>query len=464
MQKVINSVVTKIVIPANLLQYTFAEAIKAFRQLYKLACINTIPNIRISSLIFFCFITFLFYSCEKLDLERKNPNDIYSPNYYNIDAKVSTDTSYLNNIGEVIIKGTLHGINDYTEITDYGFCWSTSTSPSINSSIISFGSARDNVQFDTTINDLLYNNHYYFSAYMIYNNDVKYGKIKILYYSNYWTQKPDFGGSARDKAVSFSISSKGYVGTGNDGNILNDFWEYNPSTETWTQKQNFGGSARCEAVGFSIGNKGYIGTGNDGNMLNDFWEYNPSTDTWIPKADFGGGERKGAVGFSIGNKGYIGTGRDVNYNKRTDFWEYNPSNDTWTQKADFGGSERDNAVGFSIGEKGYIGTAYWNDFWEYDPATDTWTQKADFGGTARFGAVGFSIGSKGYIGPGRDAGTFEGGLWEYNPTLDIWIQKADFPGLNSCYAIGFSIGEKGYIGTGGNDGSKYYKDFWEYNP
>ena len=40
-----------------------------------------------------------------------------------------------------------------------------------------------------------------------------------------------------------------------------DFWEYDPAANTWTQKADFGGTARYGAVGFSIGSKGYIGTG-----------------------------------------------------------------------------------------------------------------------------------------------------------------------------------------------------------
>ena len=42
-----------------------------------------------------------------------------------------------------------------------------------------------------------------------------------------------------------------------------DFWEYDPIANTWTQKADFGGTARAVAVGFSIGSKGYIGTGFD---------------------------------------------------------------------------------------------------------------------------------------------------------------------------------------------------------
>ncbi|MFI5164719.1 MAG: Kelch repeat-containing protein, partial [Bacteroidia bacterium] len=177
----------------------------------------------------------------------------------------------------------------------------------------------------------------------------------------------------------------------------------------WKQKANFGGIARSNAAGFSIGTKGYIGTGSIGTSLRqDFWEYDPATDSWTQKADFGGGARLAAVGFSIDTFGYIGTGfsspNGPPYTYYNDFWEYNPTANTWIQKASFSVG-RYYAVGFSIGSKGYIGTGSdgsvdLNDFWQYDPMDDSWTQKANFGGTVRAGAAGFSIGALGYIGTG----------------------------------------------------------------
>ena len=63
---------------------------------------------------------------------------------------------------------------------------------------------------------------------------------------------------------------------------------------------------------------------------NDFWEYDPATDTWTQKADFEGVGRGFAVGFSIGSNGYIGTGLlgNLNYGgpSSKDFWEYDPGN------------------------------------------------------------------------------------------------------------------------------------------
>jgi len=307
--------------------------------------------------------------------------------------------------------------------------------------------------------------------------------------ANIWTQKVNLGGTtgaARHAAVSFSIGSKGYIGTGWDGSsYYSDFWEYDSGT--WTQKADFGGGARAHAVGFSIGSKGYIGTGYNGSSdCKDFWEYDPdpTVNKWTQKADFGGGVRESAVGFSIGSKGYVGTG--VVYDEEgtaianyKDFWEYDPDPtvNKWTQKADFGGVARDSAIGFSIGSnsKGYIGTGWdvdtnpLKDFWEYDPTVvpdGTWTQKADLGGKARYYAVGFSIDSKGYIGTGWDGSSDYSDFWEYDPTVvpdGTWTQKADFGGGARDSVVGFSIDSKGYIGTG-FDGSSEYKDFWEYDP
>jgi N-acetylneuraminic acid mutarotase len=289
---------------------------------------------------------------------------------------------------------------------------------------------------------------------------------------NTWTQKADFGGTARMNAVGFSIGSKGYIGTGNDGqSYRKDFWEYDPTANTWTQKADFGGGPRAHAVGFCIESKGYIGTGHDDKSAKkDFWEYDPIANKWTQKADFGGTARMYAVGFSIGNKGYIGIGSGDYYYER-DFWEYDPAANKWTQKADFGGGERNHSVGFSIGNKGYIGTGWGHgplsakDFWEYDPAANKWTQKADFGGMRRLYAVGFSIGSKGYIGAGMENFSDLKDFWEYDPTANKWTQKADFGGGPREGAVGFSIGNRGYVGTGLQyGGSGYHDDLWAYSP
>jgi N-acetylneuraminic acid mutarotase len=290
-----------------------------------------------------------------------------------------------------------------------------------------------------------------------------------------WTRIADFGGTARNAPVAFTIGNKGYVGTGYayegglTGEYSVDLWAYDPSEDVWTQKADFQGIGRESAVGFSIGDKGYIGTGyyyDEGRqLLSDFWQYDSQSNTWTQKAAFPGTARLNAVGLSIGNRGYVGTGEEDWDSWFKDFWEYNPETDNWEQKADFPGQRRQGAVGFSIDNRGYIGTGYgdfkdYKDFWEYYPATGDWTRKADFAGEARSAAVSFVIDGKGYIGTGVGMGLHRD-FWEYNPQTDNWKRKADLSGMKRYNAVGFSVAEKGYVGTGLTGP---VKDFWEYDP
>ena len=61
---------------------------------------------------------------------------------------------------------------------------------------------------------------------------------------NTWTQKADFGGTARNAAVGFSIGSKGYIGTGYDGSYCKDFWEYDPLPIPGHRRPISGGSTK----------------------------------------------------------------------------------------------------------------------------------------------------------------------------------------------------------------------------
>jgi N-acetylneuraminic acid mutarotase len=306
--------------------------------------------------------------------------------------------------------------------------------------------------------------------------------LSIVLFSGAASMPPPAAGQERYGAVSFSIGTKGYLGTGiyykQGTTYRKDFWEYNPSTDSWTQKANFSGVARGFAVGFSIGTKGYVGTGSTGgNTCKDFWEYNPATNAWTQKANYGGTDRECATGFSLGNKGYLGTGyKYVNgiLQNLADFWEYDPATDTWVQLPDFPGGGRYAAAGFGIGTKGYVGTGlnkvgddnflWFRDFYEYDQSTGSWTQKSDFGGSERGFTASFNIGGKGYLGTGNSVSGLFKDFWEYDPASDTWLQKTDLGGIPRSCSTGFSIGTKGYLGTGLKAQYQYLTDFWEYTP
>ena len=236
--------------------------------------------------------------------------------------------------------------------------------------------------------------------------------------TNTWSSVAPFPNGHRENPVVFTANDKAYIGLGQirDPNtsqtyFLNDFWEYNPSTNTWTQLANFPGIGRSSCVGFGINGVGYVGLGYsyENGYVNrkDFWAYSINTNTWSQLPDFPAEARRDATGFSSGNLGYVGlgfTGTD-DYSAyfptglvKNDFWCFNPENSTWVAKAnlplsgvDYIESGRIEALGFSLNGAIYVGKGMgrklgnpWNgvlyplkDFWRYNSVSDSWDQMND---------------------------------------------------------------------------------------
>jgi len=184
--------------------------------------------------------------------------------------------------------------------------------------------------------------------------------------TNGWRQRRNLN-EPRSHAIGFSINGKGYIATGRTNSILrNDLVEYDPIANSWSTKAPLvdftapdNDLRRYSAVAVVINNKAYVGTGlgNSNIFRNDWWQYNPLTNSWVRKGDFPGGARYGAFAFSIGSIGYLGTGNRAGgfYN---DLWSYNASSDSWIQRADMPGYGRTNAVAFVIGSYGYAGMGH----------------------------------------------------------------------------------------------------------
>jgi hypothetical protein len=282
-----------------------------------------------------------------------------------------------------------------------------------------------------------------------------------------WVQKANFGGTARQSGVAFSVGTKGYMGLGYDGTRRNDFWEYDPATDTWAQVANYGGTARELPAAFVIGSIAYVGFGNDVNstLRNDLWAYNPTTNSWSAKASCPGAGRQQPVAFAVSGKGYVGTGWDGGGNL-SDFWEYDPTTNSWTQKANYGGGGVRHAVGFAIGSNGYVAMGYstgrTSACYAFDPVANTWTARASVPLSAAAG-TGFVLNGKGYVGTGDIAsGTYSAAVYAYDPVANSWASVGT-TGFNARQAaMAFSIGAKGYIGAG--NAATQFRDLWEYTP
>lgn len=305
--------------------------------------------------------------------------------------------------------------------------------------------------------------------------------------SNSWTLKKNFPLEDLTDAVSFSLGSKLYVGTGyffldyNSG-YSNDFYEYNSELDAWKEIASLPSHERESAIAFSIGSFGYVGLGKDclgmgicdHHYFNDLWRYNPENNSWEEMAEFPGTPRAFSTAFVIDGKAYITGGSSQGDH---DLWEYNPTSNKWTQKSSYPGNCSSRGVSFSINGRGFVGFGWYGftckDLWEYIPTTDTWIEMAEFPGEPRYDAFAFSLGNIGFVTGGINQGSTEynylSDLWKYEPNTNQWIKiETAYPGRGRVSFAGGVIGSNLYLGLGSSDAFVKFpfeiNEFWQYKP
>ncbi|GAB4403778.1 MAG: hypothetical protein OHK0039_03360 [Bacteroidia bacterium] len=263
---------------------------------------------------------------------------------------------------------------------------------------------------------------------------------------SFWTEKaPITGAVGRFWAAAFSAGGKGYAGTGRtgfSGNPTQDFWEYDPTSDTWAQIADYPAGVREGCAAFSTPDKGYVGFGTSFIAFNsDLYEYDPTANTWtaLPAcaASFAYSH-----GFVLDSLIYIGPENGTNK-----MWAYNINQRSWGNIADYPGLDRRAQVAFAADGKGYIGLGFWvfgsvqKNMYSYDPATDTWTEVASMD-RASDQSTAFSVGKYGYV---YNVGGNLKETYRYDAVNDAWVFEASLPGDRIANASAFSIGDKGYV-------------------
>lgn len=196
--------------------------------------------------------------------------------------------------------------------------------------------------------------------------------------SNSWLIQAPFPGTPRYTAVAITIGNLAYFGTGYDP-LQNDWWSFDPATNTWTQRASVPGNPRQSAVGFSINGRGYVGLGSytqhpQYTPQNDFYEYNPATNSWIPRSPFPASGRWSCMNFVYGNEGYVGCGisylsspgATTIYNQ---IYKYNPASDSWSLFGNFPNNRYGGVAAVVnnriFGGLGYNGASYQSSWYEY---------------------------------------------------------------------------------------------------
>jgi N-acetylneuraminic acid mutarotase len=302
-----------------------------------------------------------------------------------------------------------------------------------------------------------------------------------------FTNLPNFPGSQRDAATSFSIGNFVYYATGGDGTTeKNDLWQYDVNTGIWRERQDMGAApGRMMAASFALNGKGYVGTGkiNSGGSFitqatfaNDFYKYDPSQNNWTQIGSVGPTGRLGAVGFAVNGKGYIALGSTTGGNwsnigaSTKTIFELDPATDTWTERiypSNFPGLV--SASAFVLNGKAYIAGGFTPAFevpntpfqaafstgtYEFDPTSLTWSVKA-FMPISAHNAAAFSTLDRGYIVGGSLANSFNSAWFssskqvlKYNPSSNVWttlsVSAPQFMSANTASAVC----EAGFMSTG----------------
>jgi N-acetylneuraminic acid mutarotase len=269
-----------------------------------------------------------------------------------------------------------------------------------------------------------------------------------------WLPRADFGGIGRHRCTGMSIGNKGYAGLGHmNGTGVNivyqDWWEYDPASNSWTQKANYP-APMYGAIAWGNSTKGYVGGGTAYSV--QYFAFDPDANTWTPIANCPL-DATDQTSFSINEKGYVIMGNQIA--------EYNPATDTWSMKANLPASLNTWQSSFVIGSSAFVknGTM----LYEFKPSQNVWMMRANFPGLASGGSSACTINGKGYIVTGYSGwlSNVTDEVWEYNPANNTWQQMEDFPGSARRFSVGFSVNERAYFGLGTNGIN--FNDFWAFD-
>ena len=271
-------------------------------------------------------------------------------------------------------------------------------------------------------------------------------------------------------SFAFSFDDMGYIVGGNsDSGVRDDFYQYNPATDSWTELTPFPGGARGFAIGDIWNGKAYFGFGNDGtSRLNDLWVFDPSNMSWTELASCPCAERAHPAMIAHNGKVFVGLGSSSSGNMN-DWWEYDIALNTWSQKDDLPSLSRHHPYQFGIDDYVYTGfghgNAIFNDWFRYDIAGETWTQVATLPAEGRVAGTQFSYNGLGYVLSGhgdnhRSMNTGE--FWAYDPVTDAWDELPPHPEGSRWAPASFIIDGEVYI-INGTSVSEYVTEIYKFN-
>lgn len=294
--------------------------------------------------------------------------------------------------------------------------------------------------------------------------------VPLLAASQTWTQLPDFPGTPRDDAASFTLWDKVYVGTGLDAGfqLTNDWHAFDVLAGTWSGAPSLPSSGRQYSAGFALEGFGFLFGGlSSAGPLNELWRFDPSNSTWTAAAPLPSTGRYAATVITSGSRAWICGGLLEGGVPTNETWCYDRPTDTWTPASSLPGQARHRATAIGLMVVGGADADYQalSDAHRYDPVNDAWTPAATLP-APRFAADGVE---QLVIGGASSNSSVHADCWWYDDLNNDWAsmsipafaggpRRGGVTGTNLVLADAFMV----FYGTG-SDNVQRYADWWRFD-
>lgn len=382
----------------------------------------------------------------------------------------------------ISVKTKIFNFSENT-ISEKGICYGqTDNLTYYNSETIPYEGSGN--EFYSNLTGLNPGDRYYIRSYVKSNGEFSYSPVVDTLTVYPWHYVTDIPGLPRTQAVSFAIGSKAYIGTGVYQNdmYLEDMWEYDTETGTWTQKANYPEGKVRGLTAFSVNGKGYAGMGyrrngtTEGEPINTFYEYDPTSNTWTRIQDYPGplNSNEHHDAFSLNNKGYIASAKEDE--SGVYLYEYDLNANRWNKKSTYNFASFDVNAGLvsakAVGSNIYcyirrIEGVFSNEvnvFLQYDMEFNTWIMKSCPIPINYTKMESFVMGNNFYLFSGNlYAGVHNNTVYKYYPETNTWTEnEISAPKIFRYHPVNLVINGKLYYGGGDNNGNQ--TSLWVYDP
>ncbi|MDR0995112.1 MAG: hypothetical protein LBL81_02345 [Tannerella sp.] len=350
-------------------------------------------------------------------------------------------------------------------ITSAGFCWGTSTSPTINDSYVS-SPLSDIGTYSQAITKLKGGLTYYVRAFA--QNDegvIGYSAAQQITTPPVFTAVAPFTGGVLlpGTAACFVLNNAAYLVGGDRGaSYSNALWAYSMSNNRWDAMQAFPGGAMKWQAAATLNNMGYVFGGRNisGAYSKQIYRYLPAQNQWSDVTPGGTAPDPmyAAAGCAFnGSAWFIGGCRDTIHGEVWSFDSY-----AWTRRPDlpeeqYGGIAvaTDYKIYAGFGFTNLLGTASSRTLYSYTSGANGWIEESSLPAAA--GSIRTATVYKNSIYMVDSNGV----IWAYSISDKSWTRKSTLPVPNNgdyqhcLFVLGGSI----YIGLGSS-----YQSLLKYSP